>query len=93
MCAADEEKVSKKSEENPWFNADINFAKRRLRKAEQILYKNNNDITKAEFRKLRQEKCQLVEQAKIKCYTDKISDCRSDHTKFQKLLIACLERI
>ena len=71
---------------NAWYNEEICEAKRKCRKAERNLYKWNTEQCRSEYARLRQEKCNIVENAKRQYYNSQIDNCSGDSRQLQNLL-------
>ena len=74
------------NKQNKWYNNDIKYAKSRLRRVEKKLYRNKTEENRIEFNRLRQEKCNLVEEVKKKYYMEKIKSCGSNFSDLYRLL-------
>ena len=73
---------------NNWYHGNNNIynAKKALRKAEKRLYIHKTPENMAEFARLRQAKCKLVDEIKEKYYRTEIEKCSSDSRELQNLL-------
>ena len=69
-----------------WYDSEVQDAKRRLRKAEKNLHKRNDDISRGEFVRLRQEKCRIVDNAKKNYFQNEIEKCGKDAKKLSKMV-------
>ena len=74
------------SEQNKWYNDGVRIAKSRLRRAEKKLCKNQTEENRSEFKKLRQEKCMIVGEAKKKYYRERIEACETNSTELYRVL-------
>ena len=71
---------------NKWYNEDTRTAKINLRRAEKTYIRRKTEINKTEFTRLRQIKCKVIEEAKIKYYKRKIDLCKNNTKEMQKVV-------
>ena len=81
-----EKKVRILNKNDSWYDSEVRQKKRELRRAEKKVHVNRTDYYINEYKRMRQEKCNLVVKKKKFFYKEKINECISDSKKLYRTL-------
>ena len=87
-----EKKIKITSKNNRWYNDQVKRKKRELRKAERKMHSQKTEQSKNEYRRLRQQKIDLIAKEKKIYYLDEIEKCGNNSSKLYKTLNFLLGR-